>query len=583
MVARDRTHDGGAEGLIARLCKYDLLSWGGIRLLDITSYGHEPANISITYAFVDPITQRVYHIERRPAERGRSVIGDTCSSTNLPKPDSPWNARSTVHEYGGGAAAAYDGIIYPSNAGDGRLYKPSVTEEGVSEEPSAVTPPGLSGAAKDSYRYASPTPHPIQQHLLVAVLEDHTNDTPSTVITILVCINTLASIVHPSQTSMRLLASSGRHRIVSQEWKHPHHMCLIQDTDHTRIAMSMHAQPSHPGSGVSYDSWLTDDSLLFLVEASVLKEWITEDVVSLYKLLGSSYYAPLDFSGSDSSQGEAPLDSKVDVLFVAFCGGRTVLYVADTSNIGKVEGVELDCPFVDLPELTHRATSDLATYFSSPSHDTSSPSFVGPVGEKPPSEVDAARILSSLEHSLTDPLRCVIRGVSAGGHTVLSSAAGTYVSSSSPPELGFAFKAGASLYGVGDLQAPARESHKFKSHYLRGLMGGRPDELRMEEILQGVADRVVPPEQSQGIVEAIETKGRSERIRYVNYEGGGHDFARADSKQSALEEEARWLGNELKLWHLDSADCIYEQGYDQENRMRSRGRNIDIAVQVSLS
>ena len=39
---------------------------------------------------------------------------------------SSWDARSTVHGYGGGAAAAHDGILYFSNAGDGQLYKFSV-------------------------------------------------------------------------------------------------------------------------------------------------------------------------------------------------------------------------------------------------------------------------------------------------------------------------------------------------------------------------------------------------------------------------------------------------------------------------
>lgn len=95
----------------------------------------------ISYLFVDPVTQRVYHIERRPTEGGRSVIVDTCSSTDLFKPGSSWNARSTVHEYGGGAAAAYGGVVYFCNVGDGRLYKFAVTES-ASEEPSPVTPPG---------------------------------------------------------------------------------------------------------------------------------------------------------------------------------------------------------------------------------------------------------------------------------------------------------------------------------------------------------------------------------------------------------------------------------------------------------
>lgn len=96
--------------------------------------------------FVDPITHQVYHIEQRPTERGRSVIVHSRSSTDLFEPDSSWDARSAVHEYGGGAATAHNGILYFSNAGDGRLYKFSVVVQDdvrvTAEPPSPVTPVG---------------------------------------------------------------------------------------------------------------------------------------------------------------------------------------------------------------------------------------------------------------------------------------------------------------------------------------------------------------------------------------------------------------------------------------------------------
>lgn len=103
--------------------------------------------------------------------------------------------------------------------------------------------------------------------------------------------------------------------------------------------------------------------------------------------------------------------------------------------------------------------------------------------------VHAARVLSSPPYSLVDPARCVIRGLSAGGYTVLSYAAGTYRTGDTPPVLSpaqedseFAFKAGASYFGIADLAALTRASHKFESHYVFKLLGGRPDEPGMADV-----------------------------------------------------------------------------------------------------
>lgn len=69
-------------------------------------------------------------------------------------------------------------------------------------------------------------------------------------------------------------------------------------------------------------------------------------------------------------------------------------------------------------------------------------------------------------------------------------------------------------------------------------------------MLQGLADPVVPAEQSQEMVDAIVAHGGSDRVKYETYEGEGHGFGRADTNRSALEEEARWfaqwLGIEIK-------------------------------------
>lgn len=227
----------------------------------------------------------------------------------------------------------------------------------------------------------------------MAVLEDHAHDTPSTVVNSLVCIDTLASTIFPLITGADFFAaptfSPDGTKLAWQAWNHPHMPWVgttiwvadiafptttsagppMQATNHVRIASSVTPQPSRPGSSVSYVSWLDDDALLFLAEASgwrnpwvyrlslrnanpVLDAPIQEDFASVYKLLGASYYAPLNFSGDDhrtsSFSGARDRDGKREMLFVAYRGGRSVLYVVDLARRGRAETIELDCPFVDV-------------------------------------------------------------------------------------------------------------------------------------------------------------------------------------------------------------------------------------------
>ncbi|NEU34511.1 prolyl oligopeptidase family serine peptidase, partial [bacterium LRH843] len=72
--------------------------------------------------------------------------------------------------------------------------------------------------------------------------------------------------------------------------------------------------------------------------------------------------------------------------------------------------------------------------------------------------VNAAKYL--VQQKLVDESRLIIKGSSAGGLTTLAA-------------LIFYdyFKAGASYYGVADLEGIAKESHKFESRYLESLVG----------------------------------------------------------------------------------------------------------------
>jgi dipeptidyl aminopeptidase/acylaminoacyl peptidase len=153
--------------------------------------------------------------------------------------------------------------------------------------------------------------------------------------------------------------------------------------------------------------------------------------------------------------------------------------------------------------------------------------------------VNAARYLASAGKA--DPRRLVIRGGSAGGYTTL--AALTF-----HPGV---FAAGASYYGISDIEVLARDTHKFESRYLDPLVGPYPaaadvykarspihfvDDFACPLILfQGLEDKVVPPNQSQMMADAVRAKGL--RVDYLTFEGEQHGFRKAETIVRCLEAE----------------------------------------------
>ncbi len=161
-----------------------------------------------------------------------------------------------------------------------------------------------------------------------------------------------------------------------------------------------------------------------------------------------------------------------------------------------------------------------------------------------------------VERGEVDPERLAIRGSSAGGYTTL--AALTFHD---------LFRAGASLYGVGDLEALARDTHKFESRYLDSLIGPWPqaaevyrqrspihhvEQLQCPVIfLQGLEDRIVPPSQAETMVAALEAKGLP--VAYVAFEGEQHGFRQAANIRRALEAELYFYG---RIFGFTPADAI---------------------------
>ena len=113
------------------------------------------------------------------------------------------------------------------------------------------------------------------------------------------------------------------------------------------------------------------------------------------------------------------------------------------------------------------------------------------------------------------------------------------------------FGAGASYYGVSDLEALARDTHKFESRYLEWLIwplsAGQRDLCRTLPInhvdrlsapvifFQGAEDRVVPPNQTELMVAALKKRGVP--VGYFLFEGEQHGFRRAENIKRALDAE----------------------------------------------
>ncbi|HET9692477.1 MAG TPA: prolyl oligopeptidase family serine peptidase [Acidimicrobiales bacterium] len=141
--------------------------------------------------------------------------------------------------------------------------------------------------------------------------------------------------------------------------------------------------------------------------------------------------------------------------------------------------------------------------------------------------------------------RCVIRGGSAGGFTTLACLAFTDV-----------FAAGADLYGVADLEALARDTHKFESRYLDRMVGPWPEAAatyrerspihhlegfdRPLIIFQGLEDLVVPPAQSEMIFDALKAKGVP--VAYLPFPGEQHGFRRAETIRTVAAMELSFYG-----------------------------------------
>ncbi|GAA5974318.1 hypothetical protein JCM11641_006733 [Rhodosporidiobolus odoratus] len=192
----------------------------------IAPYGSWPSPVSTSLVLSSAVTLQengasptgnaVAWLEGRPEQKGRNALvyqrlsategGAQVGKKEDVLPDSKWNARSRVHEYGGGAWAFENDTSIVFSSIEGPAFRVKRNENGSWSEPEQVSP------KSDVLRFADFAPHPAQPNLILAVAEDHTDDSPSAVV------NTLVLLSGTPSSSKLTTVSSGADFYSAPRW-----------------------------------------------------------------------------------------------------------------------------------------------------------------------------------------------------------------------------------------------------------------------------------------------------------------------------------------------------------------------------
>ena len=592
----------------------------------------------------------VYWGETRPTEAGRiTIMRRTADGAISEILLAPMNARSRVHEYGGGALCVADGVVYFSNFADQRVYR---------HVPDSAPVPLT---AEGPWRYADCVVDR-RRSRLIGVREDHARDGEprNEVVAIDLATGevTVLASGHDFYSNPRL--SPCGDQLCWLQWDHPNMpwdgttLCRANiDPDGRLAAVTVIA--GGPSESVYCPQWSPQGVLHFasdrtgwwnlyrlrdgIIEALwplaaefAVPHWNfgtatfgfdREDVICIYGQPGAWRLARIPAAEGQPQAFHLPYS---EVGNVRVGDGRALLVAAspteppalieislatgETTVLRQPSELLIAPALVSLPEaITFPTDGGTAHGFYYASHN---PDFVGPSDERPPlivishggptssastafnpaiqfwtsrgfavldvnyggstgygrayrarlngawgvrdvaDCVNGARFL--VARGDVDSERLVIRGGSAGGFTTLCALAFHDV-----------FRAGASHYGIGDLEALAKDTHKFEARYLDRLIGPYPErrDLYVERspihhvdklscpiiFFQGLEDRVVPPAQAETMVAALRAKAIP--VAYVAFEGEQHGFRRAENIQRALEAELYFYGRVLGFTPAD--------------------------------
>ena len=584
----------------------------------------------------------IYWLELRPKESGRNVIVKRTTggaSVDLNQP--PFNARTRVHEYGGGDYLVSDGIAYFSNFSDQRLYR----QEGLG------TPEPLTGVG--DVRYADARLDQARSRL-ICVREDHTTGASEAV-------NSIVGVsLQPNEDFGMVLVegndfySSPRlspdgTQLAWLTWNHPNmpwdgcELWIGEFGEDGKLASTRWvAGGAH--ESIFQPEWSPDGVLYFASDRSGwwnleritanggienvyqqkgelgMPQWVfgmssygfasAETIVCSHIEQGVSTFALVDIGTGKATSVDCPY---TDIQYLRAANGQAVFRGGAPTDVVSIVKFDLGTRQFE----TLRRSNDreiYPRYFSVPRaiefpteggltahgffYPPQNPDFRAPDNEKPPlivkshggptaaastalslsvqywtsrgfavldvnyggssgygrqyrerlnkkwgivdvdDCVNGARYLA--ERGEVDPQRLIITGGSAGGYTTLGAL--TFRNR---------FKAGASHFGISNLESMARDTHKYESQYLTGLLGPYPERqdiyyerspINFPERLscpviffQGLEDKVVPPDQAETMVDAIRAKRIP--VAYVAFAGEQHGFRQAKNIKRALDGE----------------------------------------------
>jgi dipeptidyl aminopeptidase/acylaminoacyl peptidase len=594
----------------------------------------------------------IYWVELRPKEGGRNVIVKRSpDGVNMDITPPEFNARTRVHEYGGGDYLVHDGTIYFSNFSDQRLYR----HQGLAA-PEPLTAPA-------NMRYADSRLDHVRGRL-VCVREDHTREGAEPVNSIVsIDINSRDStgtvlVAGNDFYSSPRLSPDGTH-LAWLTWNHPN---MPWDGCELRVgefgedgsltstrwvaggAAESIFQPELSPEGVLYfasdrSGWWNLERIapdggierVFQAKAELgMPQWLfamssysfaSNNVIVCSRIdQGISLLSTYDLSTEKLTPVDCPF---TDIQFLRADNGQAVFRGGSPTDVVTITKFDLETGRFE----TLRRSNDLEIYpgyFSVPRaiefptegnliahgffYPPQNPDYRAPYNEKPPlivkshggptaaastalslsiqywtsrgfavldvnyggstgygrqyrerlnrkwgivdvdDCVNGARYLA--DRGEVDGNRLIITGGSAGGYTTLSAL--TFRNT---------FKAGASHFGISDLEAMASDTHKYESQYLTGLLGPYPKRkdtyfdrspINFSERLscpviffQGLEDKVVPPNQAEKMVEAIRGKGIP--VSYVAFAGEQHGFRQAKNIKSALDGELYFYSRIFKF------------------------------------
>lgn len=601
----------------------------------------------------------IYWLEGRPSEGGRQVLVRRTAAGKISEmTPPPFNVRTRVHEYGGGAFLVDNGTIYFVNNADQRLYCQT-----LDREPYPLTP-------EIKWHYADLIlDRP--RNRLICVREDHTVDGEP--------INTLVSIQLENPEDIQILVQgadfyasprlSPDHSHLSWiSWNHPNlpwdgtELWVAEITAEGLLGEQKLVAGGQEES-IFQPEWSPDGTLIFVSDRSNwwnfyqwhprhtiqslcpmaaefgLPQWIfgmstyailsPEQLVCTYTQQGQWHLATLNLKHQEFTTLETPYTDisgvKGQGSIAVFLAGSpqetTALIKLDLAShqrevLRRSSELAIDSGYLSVPESIEFPTENGLTAYGL-FYPPKNRDYLAPDGEKPPLLVKShggptAATSSTLnlriqywtsrgfavfdvnyggstgygreyrerlkeswgivdvddctngakylaEKELVDPERMMISGGSAGGYTTLCALIFRNV-----------FKAGASYYGVSDIEALVKDSHKFEARYFDKLVAPYPEKKEIYHqrspiyftdrlscpviFFQGLEDQVVLPNQAERMVTALKAKDLP--VAYLLFEGEQHGFRRAENIKKVLDGEFYFYSRIFRFQPADEIEAI---------------------------